>query len=271
MDVSSNDWDPSNVLTDTTTNNLPVLWVDALDCRGGSSSGTTKQHPLDPDDPVSWPISPSCPLPDSSAEMPTACDVHYMIRQPSASMTDMRYEHEATQTDNTTLNIHLNDMLASGTASQRPELRVYPVDTPNCSSHVSPLSEGYYTPLNSAGGFFAAESSTHRLHTSSLNNAQRRIYDGAEVVISHPASSQYAQGNSVSACGLAALNFAKVLFDKEKTGMRDNEFLGDLMSPETAEVGPHSFAFCFSVEVVIEPGRKSRRSVLFGQSIHTWK
>ncbi|TFK65855.1 hypothetical protein BDN72DRAFT_800715 [Pluteus cervinus] len=62
-----------------------------------------------------------------------------------------------------------------------------------------------------------------------------RIFTGAEVIVSHPGSSQYAQGTGVSACGLASLNCARVIFEKQKEGLLGEVILGDVMRKETIE------------------------------------
>lgn len=63
-----------------------------------------------------------------------------------------------------------------------------------------------------------------------------QIFDGLEVIVSHPGSSQYSQGSGVSACGLAALNCVKVVLAKERDGIRGTDLVEDLMSEKTTEV-----------------------------------
>ena len=66
----------------------------------------------------------------------------------------------------------------------------------------------------------------------------RRVLSGEEVVVSHIGASQYANpsGGGVSACGLAALNCLRVVFTKEKAGVRGEALLEELMTREVAEV-----------------------------------
>ncbi|KAA1477866.1 hypothetical protein DENSPDRAFT_787293 [Dentipellis sp. KUC8613] len=57
-----------------------------------------------------------------------------------------------------------------------------------------------------------------------------------EGIVSFAGTSQYgARGLGISACGLAALNFARVIFAKEQEGERDESLLRIAISKETAE------------------------------------
>lgn len=70
-----------------------------------------------------------------------------------------------------------------------------------------------------------------------VGDVVRKILGGSEHVISHPGASQYTQpGGGASACGLAALNCARVVLGKEQHGMHDEALLQNIMSLETAEV-----------------------------------
>jgi hypothetical protein len=63
----------------------------------------------------------------------------------------------------------------------------------------------------------------------------------AEHVVSHEGTSQYnREGSGAAACGLAALNFARVAFLKEQDGLRDAALLQAVLSRECAEVRQHS-------------------------------
>lgn len=67
-----------------------------------------------------------------------------------------------------------------------------------------------------------------------------KILSGREHVVSFPGRSQYGpDGGGVSACGLAALNCARVILGKERDGMRGEHILRDMMKRETAEVSGH--------------------------------
>ena len=61
-----------------------------------------------------------------------------------------------------------------------------------------------------------------------------QILSGTEHIISHPGSSQYGGRDGISACGLACLNFARVLFAKEASG---GNLLQTVIASETALVG----------------------------------
>ena len=66
------------------------------------------------------------------------------------------------------------------------------------------------------------------------------LLDGTEQVISHAGTSQYSRdGTGAAACGLAALNFARVAFLKEQNGLRNSSLLQALLSRECAEVRHH--------------------------------
>ena len=63
------------------------------------------------------------------------------------------------------------------------------------------------------------------------------LLDGTEHVVSHEGTSQYNRdGSGASACGLAALNFARVVFLKEQDGLRDAALLQAVLSRDCAEV-----------------------------------
>src|SRR6202012_3037058 len=66
------------------------------------------------------------------------------------------------------------------------------------------------------------------------------LLDGTEQVVSHEGTSQYNKdGSGASACGLAALNFAREVFLKEQDGLRDAALLQAVLSRECAEVRQH--------------------------------
>jgi hypothetical protein len=63
------------------------------------------------------------------------------------------------------------------------------------------------------------------------------LVDGTEHVLSYGGTSQYAKdGTGASACGLAALNFARVVFSMEQTGMQNTALLQAVLSRECVEV-----------------------------------
>jgi hypothetical protein len=66
------------------------------------------------------------------------------------------------------------------------------------------------------------------------------LLDDAEHVVSHEGTSQYnREGSGAAACGLAALNFARVAFLKEQDGLRDAALLQAVLSRECVEVRRH--------------------------------
>ena len=68
-------------------------------------------------------------------------------------------------------------------------------------------------------------------------SAVQRVLAGEEVVVSHIGASQYTTpGGGVSACGIAALNCLRVVFEREKEGVRGEALLEQLMTREVAEV-----------------------------------
>jgi hypothetical protein len=61
----------------------------------------------------------------------------------------------------------------------------------------------------------------------------QQILNGTEHIVSHPGTSQYGGREGISACGIACLNFARVIFAKEADG---SNILQDVISSETAQV-----------------------------------
>ncbi|KAI0259086.1 hypothetical protein BC834DRAFT_974597 [Gloeopeniophorella convolvens] len=60
--------------------------------------------------------------------------------------------------------------------------------------------------------------------------------DDAEQIISHNGTSQYSKGGSgTAACGLAALNFARLVFSKENEGLKDTALLQAVLAREFSE------------------------------------
>ena len=80
-----------------------------------------------------------------------------------------------------------------------------------------------------------------------VNSITRSVLlDGTEHVVSHEGTSQYnREGSGAAACGLAALNFARVAFLKEKDDLRDAALLQAVLSRECAEVRRH-YPSCLS-------------------------
>jgi hypothetical protein len=67
--------------------------------------------------------------------------------------------------------------------------------------------------------------------------ADHVLADGTEHVISHGGTGQYSgDGMGASACGLAALNFARIAFSIEQGGLQDAELLQAVLARECVEV-----------------------------------
>ena len=63
----------------------------------------------------------------------------------------------------------------------------------------------------------------------------RQILNGTEHIVSHPGTSQYEGQKGISACGLASLNFARVILAKEAGGS-NYDLLQTVIASETAQV-----------------------------------
>lgn len=66
----------------------------------------------------------------------------------------------------------------------------------------------------------------------------QRVMNGTEEIVCHRRMQQYGnQGiTGVSACGLASLNFARVVFKKAQESGRDEDFLEAVVAKETVHV-----------------------------------
>jgi hypothetical protein len=63
------------------------------------------------------------------------------------------------------------------------------------------------------------------------------VVDDAEHVVSYRGTSQYNRdGTGASACGLAALNFARIVFSIEQGGLQDTTLLQAILARPCAEV-----------------------------------
>ena len=63
------------------------------------------------------------------------------------------------------------------------------------------------------------------------------VVGGAEHVVSYGSTSQYNRdGSGASACGLAALNFARIVFSIEQSGLQDTSLLQAVLARPCAEV-----------------------------------
>jgi hypothetical protein len=70
----------------------------------------------------------------------------------------------------------------------------------------------------------------------------RNVLGGTEEIVCHPGTHQYGDRGifGVSACGLAALNFARVMFEKAREHRRDGDLLQVIISKETVQVSFYS-------------------------------
>lgn len=66
------------------------------------------------------------------------------------------------------------------------------------------------------------------------NGLVQRILNGTEHIVSHSGTSQYGGQEGISACGLACLNFARVIFAKEASQSKD-DIIQTVISGETAQ------------------------------------
>jgi hypothetical protein len=66
----------------------------------------------------------------------------------------------------------------------------------------------------------------------------RNTLDGTEEIVCHRGTHQYSDGGifGVSACGLAALNFARVVFAKEREHGQEEDLLRAVIAKETVQV-----------------------------------
>jgi hypothetical protein len=75
-----------------------------------------------------------------------------------------------------------------------------------------------------------------------VRDTMKRIMEGREQIVSHRGESQYwIGGRGSSACGLAAMNCARLIFQKEAEGLHDDalfEFIIDRATME-ASIGHH--------------------------------
>jgi hypothetical protein len=73
-----------------------------------------------------------------------------------------------------------------------------------------------------------------------INSILQQVFLGNQQIVSHVGVSQFRTSNSAgtgrSACGLAALNCARTVFEKEHRGIRGERLLHEVLTRETAEV-----------------------------------
>src|SRR6202000_228200 len=78
----------------------------------------------------------------------------------------------------------------------------------------------------------------HKSPTTDIKDISRNnLMDGAEHVLSYGGTCQSSRdGTSASACGLAALNFARIVFSMEQGGLKNSVLLQAVLAPECVEV-----------------------------------
>jgi hypothetical protein len=68
----------------------------------------------------------------------------------------------------------------------------------------------------------------------------QRVLGGKEEIVCHGGTHQYGGSGrgitGVSACGLAALNFARIVFEKEQESTRDEHFIQAVIGSQTVHV-----------------------------------
>lgn len=96
----------------------------------------------------------------------------------------------------------------------------------------------------------SSSSTTRRSSTSTLPRGYTSEIDvilaGGQIVKTYPGTSQYQQGTSISACGLASFNAVKCIMNLEKNGCTGRDLVENMLSRELVEVRTQGFG----VEVV---------------------
>ena len=141
---------------------------------------------------------------------------------------------------------------ASASSGLPPYSSVLPSTVSSPPSYSDPHSDDDKTPEISAHPITLSMPSVSSLETtrplrnlpqiSPLNNDVKEFFrsifvDGAERVVSYGGTSQYSRdGTGASACGLAALNFARIVFSMEQGGLQDTVLLQAVLARGCAEV-----------------------------------
>lgn len=85
--------------------------------------------------------------------------------------------------------------------------------------------------------FYHSRPQKRLLETDTKAIVHSVLADGAEHVLSYGGTGQYGgDGMGASACGLAALNFARVAFSIEQGGLQDAPLLQAVLARECTEV-----------------------------------
>jgi hypothetical protein len=93
------------------------------------------------------------------------------------------------------------------------------------------------------------------------------VLSGKETIVSHVGASQYQVGG-IAACGLAGLNFVRIVLGRVEEGLDGGRLLEDVLSRRTSDV---SGIDAFFGVIVLTSRRRSSPFVLDGQAMSTSK
>jgi hypothetical protein len=92
------------------------------------------------------------------------------------------------------------------------------------------------------------------------------LVDGTERILSYGGTSQYNRdGAGASACGLAALNFARIVFSMEQGGLQNTDLLEAVLARECAEVR-RLYPIPLSEHILISKGNHCYMRIVVQQS-----
>ena len=73
------------------------------------------------------------------------------------------------------------------------------------------------------------------------NIAHKLYFDSNARFVVHFGQSQYSDDGGASSCGIAAFNAARIVLGREKTGIRSDKLLSNILTEETMEVSSPVF------------------------------
>ncbi|KAJ7509867.1 hypothetical protein B0H11DRAFT_2168922 [Mycena galericulata] len=91
-----------------------------------------------------------------------------------------------------------------------------------------------FPPERLASASSQREQERQPAHESSAQTILQEVLRGKEKIVSHEGASQY-RGGGIASCGLAGLNFVRVVFAKVEEGLVDGLLLEDVVSQKTSE------------------------------------
>lgn len=94
------------------------------------------------------------------------------------------------------------------------------------------------------------------------------ILDGQAVIKSYIGTSQYQQGSSTSACGLASMNAVKAVLHAERDGCRGPDLVSNILSKELVAV---SASCCIRGNDAHEPFSMRCKYAHGGPPLHPWR